>query len=685
MPINKTIARLYSASRNMLINPYFEGIDVNLAAANLNQDFLPVPHGDLFRFAPGWFPYGGAANGDYARPDTYTFSTIDNPFANNTSGERVNQAETTSDQRYGNGIIIEQESGKDFGIVQPILRGAALKRATKVRITGCYQILQNDGAGGIGSDVSGIHIYLKKELRAINIGTGKVAEAASTSSSVDANTLTSPGGTTWITDGVAIGDTLVVPNEGYFTITSVVSETNLDVTPNMTHPTGLEAGVYVLGPPSATTGRATEDGQRIVLPPETRFVAHLMPTDTDFLHADGEAGITGTEQLIRAYDFLAVAPGGNDAQYKHLVLGPSTALPGDRRGFRNPEVLTNFTAWILEDQVETSNGKGDVLFSSDDSVGGTVTPTEDLIFFDEIITLNETAPTSTQGEYFLIIQPVKPSLSASINGSVSIVIWGVSLQILDSAEEGESNLITEFTAGRRNSSVNMDGWPAKYLASYPIYIPTVLPLSVNFRQGHADTQDGNPVYATTKSSNKGVPQPPVFRFRDGENPDTVNEEIYIAEQVRYPPGLVVVGGGVPVEDRSATWSTNMNLRLIEGFCPPPYNDSDRYLGAFLTHEDSLGRLVAELDILPAAADSTVLRFDTVFRNKIGLYDGGADGEALVNLEQTNFQRMGASSLFFVMVTPLHNDTPSTSIIKLRDGWVYGVYDPRWGLASTHWD
>lgn len=182
--ISKTLARLGSVSRNMLINPYFEHVDVPRTTANVGLNFLPTANAELFRFAPGWFTYGAASSGDFGRPTNYDFPATDNPFAANTNGERVNQSNVTNDQRYGNGLTIEQEAGRDFGIVQPILRGAALKRAKKVRISGCYQVLQNDGAGGLTSDVAGIHIYLKKELRAINIGNAQVSDVAGTSSSL---------------------------------------------------------------------------------------------------------------------------------------------------------------------------------------------------------------------------------------------------------------------------------------------------------------------------------------------------------------------------------------------------------------------------------------------------------------------------------------------------------------------
>lgn len=686
MPYGKTLSRLASVSRNMLINPFFEAIDVPTNVANLNQPFLPTPDENVFRAAPGWFRYGCHEYGTITRPKSYVYAGVDNPFQNGGSvsqlgwgilGERVQPTPTdSSDQVFSNGVQITQKQGTDNGLVQPILRGGVLQRTRRVRLTGCYQILQNNGAGGMGTGAAGIHIFLKKDLKKMSLSTVS-EDTGSALTRIDVNTvedLTQNFLTT-----VAVGDTLVIDGIGYHRVTSVISDTQLDVEPNTTAWGGSKN--YNILRPTSTVARLSE-AQRVVLPADARFVAHLSAADPDFTHTNGLHSLTGQEHLIRAWDHLSSGPAGTLAEYKHLVLGPSTALPGQAKGFRNTSLSgANFHLYYLNNSIETNGDDGTVLYSEDVSVGGTVTPSTALRYFDEVVELDATTASDNLGEYFLVVVPVKPSLNGSIVTDVTIAIWGLTLSVVDDLEEGESVIISEFASAHRNSPMDSSGFPAKYLSAYPIYHPAVYPFRVRFQQAKA----GNTGVVAMRIA-AGSPMssaPPVYSF--STNPAIAGGEFYLADQAPLPPGACLLGGGLPVYDKQGTWSTNLTLQVVECFAPPPYDTANRvgnptYLGT----NESLGRVVAELLLSDATVAQTVYKWTTVNRHRIGLWDGGAATETFIDLNETEYSRLGSSSIYVYMSTPAHNG-PGSSIIQIRDGWFYVVYDPRWGLSSTHWD
>lgn len=671
--IEKSLARYLSSARNMLINGFFEHVDVPRIVSHVGAEYLPTPDREIFQSAPGWFVFGGSENGNISRPDNYTYATLDNPFASEILGERVDPSSVVSHQKWANGVVVQQESNKLYGIVQPILRGAALKRAKRVRITGAYQILDNTGGGGISNELSGIHIFLKKSLKKASISSATVDSGAASLTRFSATQVDDPAQNFLST--VVVGDVLAIDTIGYFNVTSVTSDTRLTVSPNL--PAWGGGMTYRLTRPTSTSAKL-DGGQRVLMSNDTGFVAHLSTADNDFLHPNSWVSITGTEALIRAWDYLSIGPTTtSDIYAHHLVLGESTAVPGAGLGLRNSN-LTDYHVWSLTTNVTTTGSDGDLLYSVDESQGNTVTPTSDIIYFDETVELGTSSSSDNHGEYFLVVCPVGDNLNF-INTSVTIVLWALSLSIVDSDDEDSTGLISSFASARRGGPMEVSGFPAKYLASYPMYVPATHPLSVDFKTA----KTGNVGIPTFLISAGGpmAPQPPIFQF--STNPAIGGGEFFVARQVGLPPGSVVLGMGIPVGTKAGVWTTAMNLELVEGFCPPPYDTSDRYGTGFISSNDSLGRKLLTLDIPTSVVAQTVYRSTASYRNRLGLWDGGAANENIISIDDTENARMGAASVFCYMNTPQHNG-PGSTILQFRDGWIYTVYDPRWGQSSTHW-
>lgn len=160
---NKVLARTIDLGRlkdrdvppfvgvNLVYNALFEHMGTEHAnGISLHTNFSP-----LFEAAPGWYTFGAYSHGSASKSTTQA----NNPFKMKGNGS---------------GVLVVQNSGKEYGICQPLLRAAQLA-GRRVRVSGCYEVKTNPG-GGVHA---GVNLFLVSKVNKVSVDPDDTATIAS--------------------------------------------------------------------------------------------------------------------------------------------------------------------------------------------------------------------------------------------------------------------------------------------------------------------------------------------------------------------------------------------------------------------------------------------------------------------------------------------------------------------------
>ncbi len=306
-------------------------------------------------------------------------------------------------------------------------------------------------------------------------------------------------------------------------------------------------------------------------------------------------------------------------------------------GVRSQQAIRVF---LLNGTFTDDAALGDVEVYTETQVGDGATH-----YFEAFFDVPNEAGLFPEDDVWIIAMPVSPDSQGDMTGDATIVVWGLSLEVV--VQEAEGQVLTGLLSPAPFGSAmgyGSGGLPLEQLYRYPIYVPTIYPLDVH----------GAPKIASDYSN--------VYKHIDvGDRENLLSfygsgSVALVAKQHTPPPGAHII---------SAAWRYALDTNSGSATA------SELYQVLTFDPADTATKASQQVVCDWGALGTTGWKECDAVRNRVGMYWPADAADAL-----EDFGAQAAASLWFEQ-TLTGNGSGHTAV---QDGFIYAVEDPRLGRA-----